>query len=1239
VTGGARSGRRAVLLLVVLAVAAGATAVPARTGPLGPGGGRTRYRADRLVDRIIDGRPVTTLLGNVRITRDTTSIASDTARFYRDEELYVFRGHITMTQGRTVLTCRDAAYSSPRDEADFDGDVRVVDGDAIATARRAELRRGGDLLRLIGDARLVLPEYVVWADTIIRWGDGSRGEASGHVKIVDPGGESVVTGDHAVFDRRRDVAIVDRAPRLLSREQGGQPLYGTSRVMAFHRVGRRVVMVDSVRIRQGRHTAAADTAVIHGRERVVLTGAPWLDDGEGSTMTARRIEFRYRDGQLDRVLLHGEATMRDDQPAALASRFRGLPDTDVLTGDTISIDMADQRPRYALVVGDAHSIYVPEDTEDEVAYNDVAGDTIGITFRDQRVRRVDVRGHMSGNYYFVRQDSIGRSRRDSVLVLPAPGDTTAVAAADTLAAPPPFPFAERREKVDYQGHRALFDLEEKRIVIAGEARMVYGTMDLTAQQIRLELQSRELYATGEPLLVDGTERIAGRKMGYDFEHRSGAVKQGATSMEGFFYVGEEIKRFADGSLKIHSGRMTSCDLAQPHYHFWADKMMIRPGDKVVARPIVMKVGHVPVFALPFYFKSLKAGRKSGILFPTFNFGWSERTGRYIRDWGYYWATNDYTDFTFRGDYNERRELTWQLTNGYVKRYAFHGNVSYSRRTTLGDDPKTREWQFRWNHEQQTLFDYYRFRANMQMSSRSISRSDLINDVGRDIISGQQTSTVYLSRSWSSLSASLNFKRDEFVNREDDDPSTNNKLFSQGFPILSVSVKSRALLPARHGGRGSFLGDLLRNTYLRQSYSFRTQRDGFETTETVTHSASGNASLDFKPPRIWIFNVGTGVSASHSWTRRTESGETFAWSDSDSTYVATPVDMVEEQTQTSLSINSNLTTTLYGLFSPHIGRLRGIRHTLRFGVSHRLAPSIPGKQRRSESFGLSLNNRFDVKYLTGAADDSTAEIRKLDGVLDWNLTTSYNPQRAPDERWSNISSTATIRPGRGRNLRLTVNNTIDPYRWRVLSTRLTYGLNLDGRIDTGAEVAEQQQRRNSAIDRLGPAVADTAAADTTGQDVWSDLEQDAWGDDRDRRDRDYAGFDRLAGSGDRRRGRDETENGRYIPWRLSSNLSYNRNNITGTTSARASLNVAVTLTRNWDLTWRGSYDFERGALINQTWTVERDLHCWQLRFTRSISAVDSQFGFILALKAIPDIKVTRGKEDLVGGLRRLGGGIF
>ncbi len=159
-------------------------------------------------------------------------------------------------------------------------------------------------------------------------------------------------------------------------------------------------------------------------------------------------------------------------------------------------------------------------------------------------------------------------------------------------------FTSNRELVDYSGRQGIFQLGERQIAIRGDGALLYGSMDLKAGDIRLDTINRELYAAESPLLIDGSQKMAGRDMAYDFGNRSGAVRQGATTMDGYYYVGQHIKRFGDGELKIRGGKMTSCDLAKPHYHFWADKMKIQLDDKVVAKPIVMKIGEVPVFALP-----------------------------------------------------------------------------------------------------------------------------------------------------------------------------------------------------------------------------------------------------------------------------------------------------------------------------------------------------------------------------------------------------------------------------------------------------------------------------------------------------------------------------------------------------------------------------------------------------------------------------------------------------------------
>ena len=62
-----------------------------------------------------------------------------------------------------------------------------------------------------------------------------------------------------------------------------------------------------------------------------------------------------------------------------------------------------------------------------------------------------------------------------------------------------------------------------------------------------------------------------------------------------------------------SGKLTTCDRPNPHYHFQVSRMMVIPDDKIVTGPAYMKVGKVPTpLALPFgLFPNKKGGSSRG----------------------------------------------------------------------------------------------------------------------------------------------------------------------------------------------------------------------------------------------------------------------------------------------------------------------------------------------------------------------------------------------------------------------------------------------------------------------------------------------------------------------------------------------------------------------------------------------------------------------------------------------------
>jgi len=1280
-----------------------------------PGRQASLLQADRSVYRVVDGEAISYYYGNVYLDRDTVVVRADSAHVFRERDLVRLFDHVRMRHLQTRIAADWAEYRRDLGEADLRGDVRVVEGTALATSARGEMREDLQLLRLFEDAILVTPDYNVRADTLLRDRRLEYGEAFGDVRVMDPDGGSLVTGRHALFAADGSWAEVDEQPALVTSEQGGLPVQSRARTMRFFRREERAVMVDSVRIAQGQLRAYADTAISYGQERMLLLGAPRLEQGQRSRMFGDQIEFFYRDGRLHRVILLGNARMEDSEPDSLAAIYRGLPDMDVIEGDSIAVHFRQGRIARTDVVGNASSIYVPMETGDEIAYNEVAGDTLVLRFADQRVREVEVRGNMVGTYRFARvaamrgdlaapldpaavdslsaladslyavgdttaasalrrQVEAAARRLASLPPLPQPavpdtaglaiadtaatitagvlGDTSAVAppdtalaaAADTLAtaagaaraelvlAPgDTLDFTAHAEQVDYSGHSVLFDLPERSIAISEDARLVYGTMTLTARDVILDTESRELYADGDPVIEDA-QTIVGQQMGYDFGNKTGAVRQGVTTFDGYYYTGKHINRYPDGSLKINSGRMTSCDLEEPHYHFWADKMKMRLDDRVVAAPIVIKVGHVPMFALPFYFKSLKDGRRSGILFPNFNFGWSEREGRYIRDFGYFWATNDYTDFTFEVDYNERRELAWRVRNRYVKRYGFNGNVEYNRLVRLDEDATAGdEWQLRWDHDQPRLWDDYKFRASVEATSRELSRNNLGSDTGRDVINTYQKSNLYVSRSnfaWGA--ATLSADRTQYVNAEDDDPTTDNQLYSMNLPTLSISPKRFSLAPELGPGQqGSFLGDLARNTDVNHSYRLAASQAATEEVGTEQYSASGNWSLTLRPPRIGIFNWNLGASSSWSWNRTEVAGFRYVPSGVD-TIPGTWADItdVTEQTRPALSFNTGLSTTLYGVFPVRIGALQALRHTLQLSANASYRPQLGDKQPRSNSYSFRVGNRFDVKYLARSERDSTVEEKKLDGLVNWDLSTSYTPDR--ELAWSDVSSSVAIKAGRSRNLNFKLTNTIDPYKLALKSTRFTYSFGLAGKLDTGFAGEERVDRRSDAAALLGPAAGDTLAT-AAGDTAWSAEDWERWEDgDTEVTDSIYgSGFDALQTDGPQQQ-RDPTEGGRFIPWDVGGSFSLNRTAGADEVTARANISVNAQLTRDWSLRYTASFDLEEGATTRQEYRLQRDLHCWRLEFTRTVSTINSEFGFRFYLKAIPELKLTRGREGLLGG---------
>jgi len=69
-----------------------------------------------------------------------------------------------------------------------------------------------------------------------------------------------------------------------------------------------------------------------------------------------------------------------------------------------------------------------------------------------------------------------------------------------------------------------------------------------------------------------------------------------------------------------------------------------------------------------------------------------------------------------------------------------------------------------------------------------------------------------------------------------------------------------------------------------------------------------------------------------------------------------------------------------------------------------------------------------------------------------------------------------------------------------------------------------------------------------------------------------------------------------------------------------LSAGLDITPGWSIEYSAYYDALDESFINQSYTLRRDLHCWEAVFVRHISDVDSGFYFRISITDLPDIKL-------------------
>jgi lipopolysaccharide assembly outer membrane protein LptD (OstA) len=1119
-------------------------------------------------------------LEKVTITRSGTRLNSERGRYERATGMVHMEGNVRLRDSTTTITCDEASFSENQDRLDLNGNVVVVDHDATLKAPSGWYDRKNGVAQLTGGVSGREKQQRLVADQAFYQRDSMLVRARGHVVGIDDENHTQLEASAVDFDRRSKLAVATGQPLLRVRDDDGKETLLRARELRVNSETRIAEAVDSVSVerdtlRATAHYARFDDKSGHG----LLLGEPRAWDGE-TTVTGDTLETITVRRKLERVIVRGGAKL---DYAGMREANRG--ELSRLTGSRVDMFVSESRIDSLMAVGLAHDAYTAPAKEGKTAEsNQTTGDTILVYFKDKKLDHAHVLGGAKGEYH------------------------PPVALGDTVAA--------KQELVSYEGRRIEFVIAKNKIVLEGDAHMNYRDMQLRAKRVEFDSQKNTLVAEGKPQLVQKGDEVEGQLMTYNLNERVGTIYQATTTYERGLYHGKEIRKASENELDVLGGSYSTCDLDPPHYHFSSRYMKIYLKDKLVAKPVVFYLRNIPVMALPFYVFPIKPGRHSGFLFPQFELGFNNTTGQFIRNGGYYWAPNDYMDFTAAGDYYQQQPA-WALRTeaNYKLLYAFDGHIE--ARFEHNDLTKTDDYTLYGTH-QQTIGQHTRMSALANfVSSKEFNATSLSGQSFADRVNRYLTSNIQLTHyaDWISLSAIVERRQDLDATQFLQDPdgagplhgppvgtvaSTPSITFTA--PSLSVSLPTRAL--------GSYallkdhwIGKLLSPTYMTMSAQFQSLQTQQGFVSGVQHFLNADSVVDSSNV---VSQTDVTRRAALSNLSLSDSRRLFGWINfAPSLFVNAAIFDHDEQGHTFAPAavwQSGLgtSTTLYGRWPMPVRGL-AMRHVLNPSASFSYAPEFPSLQytdslgnvhdrfqgfgglgifsgRKSARANFSLDQRFQFKYTNGD------KIVRLDNMLAWTTSASYDflwKEEGLEHPLSPISSGLRLQPPGYVNADLSAG--FDAYSQRPLRS-LNYNV-------TGNFTSHGAGKPQNAGIGPDPSLRATAA----------DAEVNQF-----------------------------REN-----WNLALAYSYNGGYTGPVWLSHKLLNAVLRyqITPNWIIDYQTSYDITTHQLLMQRYNLTRQIHCWNAIFSRSFTpGGETEYFFRLGIREQKDVYYQRGtRQQSFGGI--------
>ena len=1102
-------------------------------------------------------------------------------KYQNTESIQYLSGNIEFQKDSLTLTCENAIHYEKKGYAILTDSVKVRKNEVRINCDTLYFNSVIDRISSSGKPHIWTENYSLISDSLVYFSKKDSGIAIGNAQLSQ--NNQIIKADRLEYFKNK----------------------GTE-TFSYIAAGN-VVIEDSISV-----SKAGKAYHNQKSEKTILEDGPSINN-ENNTITGEKIFLNHKNNELSEIYIpknpktineiSAYRNINSDSTTSDKSFFKNSMEGSSLVGFFRNQILDSLR-----IEGMAKTTYhvINDSLYQGVNYN--SGDTIIVSFNENEIKDLFIFGGSEGTYF---PDSLNK---------------------------------KDESPISYSSNNIHYIIESKKTKLLGDSKIQHEETDLSAGFISINWNTRILNALPKlsqdtiskpqsPIILEsGKDPMTGEEMTYNIDTKRGNIKRGSTKADDGYYSGKKIRNQDEKTIYIKNSIFTTCDSQIPHFHFESNKMKIIQDDVVIAKPIILYLGQIPVAGIPLGIFPHKGGsRHSGWLMPAY--GESKSRGQFLDGLGYYWAPNPYWGSKLTTSFGDKQGVVLKLLSQYRLRYKFSGNIYFRNQQFLSNSDdistlsKSRKSNIlvRWNHSQ-ILRKNQNFNANVTYSSNG----DYNRNYGLDLaqrMDQKAISNITYSKRWpkskNSISLNLYLNKDLLVNQKVNPSSNYFVQPSREGTQLNITNSTLPKFSFRHGQSQLFKSSLIQKKWynnikwdyglnytnkqrsyyesdfnnLLGTYDWRKDDDGNLKDTTIfedgwIHTASLNS-----PSKIFKYiSINPSIKLKSAWVNKTYDN---VFDDSSQTYIKKENHNFAARTIAAFSINGN--TKIYGLLTMPFGPLKVIRHvaspTIGFSwtpdyskpilgynlgytenytdqynsikIHDKFAGTMAGSTPKSEQKTVS----FSLNNIFQAKIDRNQEQKKID-ILSWRMSTNYN-YAAEQYKLSNLRS--TIRSKLSKNIRFDISMTHDFYDY-------------DDESSSRSKILKKNKNG-----LLSPRLI--SARLSTG----FRFSGNSWNNNLDLKEEDS--IDTINQNNDLldlglkdpiKNINKNNQSGKLWSTNLNINYSINASNPNNLIKVFwANTSTTIQATKNWKISHMARFNVLDKNLISQSISVYRGLHCWEL----------------------------------------------